>query len=75
MGIFLTIILLSAIVALLGINRKFGFWGYFFASILLTPLLGLCLVVASDRRHPKNKEDAESRWPSFRLGNDSKRQG
>tara|TARA_B100000614_G_scaffold260172_1_gene286423 strand:+ start:1129 stop:1365 length:237 start_codon:yes stop_codon:yes gene_type:complete len=56
MGIFLTIILLSAIVALLGINRKFGFWGYFFASILLTPLLGLCLVVASDRRHPKEKK-------------------
>lgn len=50
MGIFITILVLSAIVALLGINRKFGFWGYFFASILLTPLVGLCLVLASDRR-------------------------
>jgi hypothetical protein len=38
------------VVALLGRRRKFGAWGYFFASILLSPILGLLLVVASDPR-------------------------
>mgnify|MGYP003623901140 CR=1 FL=1 len=37
----------SAIVAYLGRGRKFGFWGYFFASLLLTPLIGALLVLAS----------------------------
>jgi hypothetical protein len=37
----------------LGRWRKMGFWGYFFASILLTPPLGLLLLVASD---PKKQE-------------------
>ncbi len=54
MGPLLIIIVLSVIVALMGINRKLGFWGYFFASLLLTPLVGLCLVLASDRRRPGN---------------------
>lgn len=35
-------------VAFFGTNRKFGFWGYFFASMLLTPLIGLLLVISSD---------------------------
>jgi hypothetical protein len=39
-------------VAVLGSRRKFGFWGYFFASLLLTPLIGLLLVIASDKRRP-----------------------
>jgi len=38
----------SFIVACIGMNRKFGFWGYFFGSLLLTPLIGLLLVLASD---------------------------
>lgn len=40
-------ILLSFIIAYFGRNRKMGFWGYLFASLLLTPLLGLLLVVVS----------------------------
>jgi hypothetical protein len=43
-------IAVSIIVGLLGRNRKFGFWGYFFASLLLTPILGLLLVVASAKK-------------------------
>jgi hypothetical protein len=46
-------VLLSGINGLLGINRKMGFWGYFFASILLTPACGFLLVLLSDPRHPK----------------------
>jgi len=40
---------LSLAVAIFGANRKFGFWGYFFGSMLLTPAIGLVLVLASDR--------------------------
>lgn len=39
---------LAVIVGLLGDGRKLGFWGYFFASLLLSPLLGMVLVMASD---------------------------
>ena len=51
-----TILLLSFIVGLLGKNRKFGFWGYFFASLLLTPILGLIIVLASDKKKPEPLE-------------------
>jgi hypothetical protein len=51
----LIMILLSGLIALLGQNRKMGFWGYFFASILFTPVIGLLLVLASDPR-PRNKK-------------------
>jgi hypothetical protein len=37
-------------IALLGLNRKWGFWGYFFGSLLLGPLIGILLVLASDSR-------------------------
>jgi len=43
-------VLASTLVALWGINRKFGFWGYFFGSLLLTPFVGVILVCASDER-------------------------
>jgi len=44
------IVVLSLIIGLLGKNRKFGFWGYFFGSILLTPIMGVLLVLASDEK-------------------------
>ncbi|MBF0118376.1 MAG: hypothetical protein HQK79_06030 [Desulfobacterales bacterium] len=45
-------VFLAFIIALLGQNRKFGFWGYFFGSLLLTPIIGILLVIASDKRLP-----------------------
>jgi uncharacterized membrane protein len=36
-------------IACLGINRKFGFWGYFFGSLLLTPIIGIILIAGSDK--------------------------
>lgn len=45
--LFLLNLLLSCIIAYFGRNRKLGFWGYLFASLLLTPLLGVLLVIAS----------------------------
>jgi len=55
--IVISILLLSIVVGVLGRNRKFGFWGYFFASLLLTPVIGLVLVLASDKNPPKPLED------------------
>jgi hypothetical protein len=46
----LTLIILSALVAYIGKNRKFGFWGYFACSFLLTPIIGLVIVLASDKK-------------------------
>ena len=45
--LILILILLSLLVAVLGRRRKLGFWGYLFASLLLTPLVGLLLVIVS----------------------------
>lgn len=44
----LAYLLVAGIVGYIGRGRKFGAWGYFFASILLTPIIGLLLVLASD---------------------------
>lgn len=41
---------LCALVAYLGRERKFGFWGYLVASLLLDPIIGMLLVLASDKK-------------------------
>lgn len=41
---------LAIVIGIFGRNRKLGGWGYFFASIMLTPMLGLLLLLASDPR-------------------------
>ena len=43
-------VLLGIVVAFMGRNRKFGFWGYLLCSVLLSPLIGILLVLASDRK-------------------------
>jgi len=52
---FLITVAAAFVVAFLGRARKFGFWGYFFASMLMTPLVGLVLILASDPL--RDKED------------------
>ena len=47
----------SIIVGFLGMNKKFGFWGYFFGSLLLTPFIGLLLVLASDKKKSTNTQE------------------
>jgi hypothetical protein len=37
---------LSVAIAFLGRNLRFGFWGYLFGSILLSPVIGLLLLFA-----------------------------
>ncbi len=43
-------VLLSLFIGLLGVNKKLGFWGYFFGSLLFTPIIGVILLCASDKR-------------------------
>jgi hypothetical protein len=52
-------IVFSLIIAILGTDRKFGFWGYFFCSLLLSPAIGLIILLASDKRkpHPGSEPD------------------
>lgn len=40
------------LIGIAGMRRKFGFWGYFFGSVLMTPVIGLLLVISSDPRKP-----------------------
>ena len=47
-GVLVTVwTVLSLLIAAAGRRFRFGFWGYFFGSILLTPILGLLLLLAA----------------------------
>ncbi|HEX3728935.1 MAG TPA: hypothetical protein VHV47_03965 [Opitutaceae bacterium] len=46
----LTYIALSLLVGYIGKDRKFGFWGYFACAFVLTPIIGLVVVLASDKK-------------------------
>jgi hypothetical protein len=50
LGISIGCLLLSLAVAYFGRNRSMTFWGYFFASLVLTPLVGALLVIISRKR-------------------------
>ena len=54
--IFLAFVVGSLIVAFLGRNRKFGFWGNFFASMLLSPLIGFLLVLSGTPKTAPKKD-------------------
>lgn len=47
MQLFAILFVLSLLVGVFGMHTRFGFWGNFFASILLTPVVGLLLVIAA----------------------------
>jgi hypothetical protein len=44
----------AMLIGFFGRHLRFGFWGYFFASILLTPPIGLLMLFAAvPLRHPR----------------------
>lgn len=47
MAIFFGWFFLSLIVASIGSSKEIGFWGSFFLSLLLSPLIGLIIVLVS----------------------------
>lgn len=54
---------LCFIIALLGANRKFGFLGYFFCSLFLTPVIGALVLLASDERRPETRVCPRCAYP------------
>ena len=54
MGIFFGWIIFSLVVGAIGSNRKIGFWGAFFLSLILSPVIGLIIALVS-----KDKDDEE----------------
>lgn len=57
--LFVAYVALAICVAWLGRNRKFGYWGYLFGSLLLTPVIGLLLYLATDgpARRPEPRSE------------------
>jgi len=49
---FLLIIVASLVIGFLGSMKRIGFWGGFFASMVVTPLGGLLLVLVSGPPKP-----------------------
>jgi hypothetical protein len=49
-------LVLCYFIGVLGRNRRLGFWGHFFGSLLLTPVIGMLLVVATDPVRNKDEE-------------------
>lgn len=47
-------VLVSLFIGFLGRAKKFGFWGYFFGSLLFTPFIGVVLLFGSDTTKDKN---------------------
>lgn len=57
----LACIFISFIIGYLGRNKKMGFWGYFFATLLLTPFIGALLLIISDKRKPDADTNSENK--------------
>lgn len=43
-------IILSFFIAIIGSNRKIGYWGTFFLSLILSPIVGAIFALASERK-------------------------
>ncbi len=56
--IILLYVLMSFVAAFLGRRRRIGFWGFFFLSLLVTPLFTMififCAAPARPQRLPRN---------------------
>jgi hypothetical protein len=48
----------SLLIAFAGAKYRFGFWGYLFASILLSPVIGLLLLAAAVPPNTKGSPEA-----------------
>lgn len=55
---FLLYFVLCLGVAYIGRNRKWGYWGYLWASIIFSPLMGMLFVFAAD---PNENQDAKEK--------------
>lgn len=46
-------IIFCTIVAILGRNKTIGFWGFFFFSVILTPVIGLSILIIAKNRNTR----------------------
>ena len=54
MNAFVPLWLLAALaIGFMGRHYRFGFWGHFLVSVLLTPLVGLVTLIAAVPPRPK----------------------
>jgi uncharacterized membrane protein len=51
-------VLLSILIALLGSNKKMGFWGLLFCSLFFSPAVGLVILLASARKKSPYKKSS-----------------
>ncbi len=56
-------LLLCLIIGLIGVNRKFGYWGYFFCSLFLTPVIGAIILLGSDERRERYTKCPNCSYP------------
>lgn len=56
----------SVVIAAAGSRYRFGFWGYLFASLLLTPVIGVLLLAAAVP--PRRREAARAGGKGERDG-------
>lgn len=45
--------LLAVVIGFFGRNYRFGFWGYFFATVLFTPIIGVLMLIAAMPRRSR----------------------
>ncbi len=54
---------LCLVIAFFGINKKMGFWGILFFSIIFSPVMGLIVLLVSGKRNTKsNKQKTEKKF-------------
>ena len=53
-------IFISLIFGFLGKNKKMGFWGYFFATLFLTPFIGAILLIVTDKKKTDENKGNET---------------
>jgi len=49
-------VLISILIAMLGSNKKMGFWGLLFCSLFLTPIVGLVVLLTSSKKKSPYKK-------------------
>lgn len=49
-------VMACSLLAYVGRNGKFTFWGNFWVSVIFTPIIGILVVLAQDNRAPKKAD-------------------
>jgi uncharacterized membrane protein len=57
MILYLIYVGLCLLIGWAGRRRPFGFWGYFFGSIILTPIIGCLLLAAAGKTRVRDEQD------------------